>query len=231
MTAQPWLSGWNYSILRSLFHIVPHRGKVDNFFQFLTVNHLVSTWVLAAAFYLYWRIEDDRTLWRRTRLIQAVLAVMVAVAVTLAFRPWVAWPAPSLNPSFQRLYPYYFWGSGNGNSFPSHSTLVYLIVALGLWPLSRRVSLVLSGFTLAVISLSRVYTGGHYPIDVMFSIGLALVATIALANWRVPARMQACLVGNGSAFLRELLVILWVFELGEEFGGVLDILRGLRHLF
>jgi membrane-associated phospholipid phosphatase len=230
MTAQPWLAGWNYSILKLLFHVLPHRGILDKCFEFLALNHLVSTWIFAAAFFVFWNIEDERTMWRRCRLLQTIVALAVAVGITIVFRPWLAWPAPSLNQSFRNLYPYYFWGTGTSNSFPSHSTLIYLMIAIGFWPLNRRIGMSLIVYTLVAISLPRVYIGGHYPVDVFFSTGFALLMMVAAGKWKIPARLQEFLISPDHSIVRNLFLAFWLFELAEEFGGLMDILRKLRHL-
>lgn len=61
--------------------------------------------------------------------------------------------------------PGYFWGNGTFNSFPSHATLAYFAVAAGLWSLNRRLGLTLALLVLGLVSLPRIYLGGHYPID------------------------------------------------------------------
>jgi len=226
----PWFSEWNYRTLQALFHVLPHRGSTDTLFDFLDFNQLVSTWIFAASFYLFWIIDYGRTMWRRCRLFQIVVAFGIAIPITLIVRPWISWPAPVLNPRFRVLYPSYFWGNGNLNSFPSHSTLAYFMVAAGVWPLNRRASLWLSVGVLTLISLPRLYVGGHYPIDVLASLVLVIVVLALVWRWQVPASVASWLVRSGpGTFLREFLLILWVFELGEGFRGSTNILFEIRH--
>ena len=232
MVNQPWLPEANYRILRFLFSVVHHRSFTDTLFDFLTFNHLVSTWMFAAAFYVYWQIADERTRWRRTRLTQTVAAFAVAVAITLVIRPWIYWPAPSLNPKFRILYPAYFWGNGSFDSFPSHSTLAYLMVAIGIWPFSRRLSAILIAVVLVLISFPRMFVGGHYPIDVAASLVLGTI--FVLLGWKcaLPARVTDWLVATGRpAVLRELILIFWLFELAEEFRGLTNLVFHVRHYY
>ena len=65
----PFLPDWNFRVLQRLFLLFPHSGVRDSLAQFLTVNALASTWIFAAVFYLYWRIEDQRTALRRSQLV------------------------------------------------------------------------------------------------------------------------------------------------------------------
>jgi membrane-associated phospholipid phosphatase len=230
MIQQPWFPEWNYRMLQTLFQVTPHNGITDTLFDWLVRDRLLSTWVFAAAFYVSWAIDDEKTAWRRVRLFQFVNALAIAVVITLIVRPWIAWPAPVMNPVFRNLYPTYFWNNGNLNCFPSHATLAYFMLAAGLWPLSRFISIILGVLVLGLVSLPRVYIGGHYPIDVLASlvIGLAVISVI----WQCP--VSPSIVGwltqkGRKTVLRELLLILWVFELGEGFGGTMNLVNKIRH--
>ena len=99
-----------------------------------------------------------------------VLSVTTAVLITIALRPWIAWPAPARSPSFQQLFPPKLQGHGTGDCFPSHATLAYWIVAWGLWPLHRATALALAVLVIPLIAIPRVYVGGHYPIDIVASV-------------------------------------------------------------
>ncbi len=235
MSPGPVLPEWNFRVLQGLFRLLPHRGSRDTVAQFFTADALVSTWVYAAVFYVYWRIDDERTKWRRIRLLEIFIAVSLAVLATLAFRPWIAWPAPSLVPEFRVLYPDYFWNEGSLNCFPSHSTLIYLIVAAGFWPFKRWLSALLMLLVLLLISLPRVYVGGHYPVDVLAAILLA-----ALALWvthRICSRPRVAeLLGRLTSknIVVEGFLFLWLFELAEGFRSgfylVTSLERALRFL-
>src|SRR6266446_3151045 len=104
MTLEPLLSDWNYRLMQLLFHVVRHRGSTDTVADFIVSNHLASTWIFGASFYLLWIIDDDRRLWRRMRLFQIVVGVTIAVLISMVVRPWIAWPAPALSPRFRVLY-------------------------------------------------------------------------------------------------------------------------------
>lgn len=230
MTGTPWLAGWNYRVLHALFRALPHSSSTDTLFQFWFFDHLASGWVFAAAFFIIWNLDDGLTRWRRVKLLQMVVAFAIALAISLLVRPWVAWPAPARNPQFLDLYPRYLWGNGSSNSFPSHSTLAYFTVAAGLWPISRRASGLLSLFVLAAISIPRIYLGGHYPIDVIFSLVLVLLVLPLTWRWPVPATVADWLHRPAKRIgLREVLLFLWLFELGESFRGLTNILGHFTH--
>jgi len=89
------------------------------------------------------------------------------------------------------------------------------------------VSICLAAFALAAISFPRMYLGGHYPIDVLFSCGLGIAMLAATSCWRTPDSLNHWLTreGTGTA-IRDWLVFLWLFELGEGFRGV-EFMAGL----
>jgi membrane-associated phospholipid phosphatase len=228
MTPDPFLPDWNFQVLKELFLRFPHGGVRDAMAQFFTANALASTWIYAAVFYIYWRIEDDRTIWRRTRLFEIFVAFCLATLATLLFRPWVGWPAPTLVPRFQQLYPKSFWNGGNPNCFPSHSTLTYLLVAAGFWSFRRWLSFVLIVWVFLLISMPRIYVGGHYPVDVIAAILLAAAAAWAARLICARPRVAVLLTRTVSKGLPvEAFLFLWLFELGNGFGSSYWILRNL----
>lgn len=226
----PMFRGWDHAVLALLFRLFPHTDPRMNFAEFFIYNPLASAWIFAAAFYLYWGREDEGTPQRRSGLLEIVLACIVAAFVTLLLRPWLGAPSPARNPDFQGLFPPYLWGRGTANTFPSHATLIYFLVAAGLWPYSRRWSVALGVWVVLGISIPRMYMGGHYPTDVLGSIVLAfaflwiarrLGATDFCA--RVFARVSA-----GGPWV-ELLLFFWLFELAEGFRASLEIARMVTH--
>jgi membrane-associated phospholipid phosphatase len=227
----PFFPNWNFRVLQQLLLILPHNGTRDTLAQFLTVNALASTWVFAAVFYVYWRIEDERTKWRRSRLTETFICFCVAMGVTLMVRPWIAWPAPSLVQPFRALYPDYFWNEGNPNCFPSHSTLIYMIVAAGFWPFKRWLSALMMLWVLIAISLPRLYVGGHYPIDVAAAILLAAMAVPA-TRWVCSNRRVSELIDRiiSKKMPLELFLFLWLFELAEGFRSSQFIATGLARV-
>jgi len=230
---QPWFSDWNYGLLTWLSRYLPHSNTTDDLAVFLIFNPIISSWIFAACFYLLWTKNDDQQVRRRQYLIASFIAFCISCLVTLVVRPWIHWPAPVVNGHFRHLFPSYFWAYGNYNSFPSHSTLAYFGVAVGLWPLNRRLSTFLAGFVLLFISLPRVYAGGHYPIDVLFSCVLAIVTLLAVWRWAPIEGLQSRWLNDQKSFreVPNLLFFLWLFELGEGFRG-LEFLAGVgRRLY
>jgi hypothetical protein len=148
----------------------------------------VSGFAFAAATYYFWSLRDDRTEWRRARILEAIVACIAAVLFTLALRPFVGTLPPCRTPGFQELFPPYLWRFGSGNSFPSHSTLVYFVMAAGLWPLSRKCSAIALAFLWLAWRAGESRRGIRWLDRVLMS-----------GSWI------------------ELAIFLWLFELGEGF--------------
>jgi membrane-associated phospholipid phosphatase len=221
--AQPWLAPWNFDALRFLFKLAPHTNQGIDLASFLLENPLMTTWVYAAVSYAYWSKQDDHVAIRRIQLLRIVAACLLSVLLAALLDIKIGWPAPARAMGFQNLFPSYLWGAGTANSFPSHSTMVYLIVSLGLLRLNKVAGVLLVPFTFLIISLPRIYVGGHYPIDVAGSILLALLSLIAidllLANRRVTEAFRwAASRGQDS----EIFFFLWLYELADGFRSAQD---------
>jgi membrane-associated phospholipid phosphatase len=106
-----------------------------------------------------------------------------------------------------------------------------MIVAIGLLPLHRKIAAVLVAFVLLGISLPRVYLGGHYPIDVIASVVLAIASCLAVHSLSRLSRVQALLNWAGTRGLwSEILIFLSSFELGNGFQGTMATISMSRHL-
>ncbi len=208
----------NHWLLATLFRLFPFTDFRMNLAQFFIYNPLVSGFVFAAACYYFWSLRDERTAWRRARIIELTLACIVAVVATLALRPFIGALPPSRDSGFQQLFPTYLWDTGSGNSFPSHSTLAYFVMAAGLWPIQRKCSAILCGWVLLAVSFPRVYIGGHYPTDVAASLVIAIAAL--WVAWRAGDSRRAVQLLDriaGGGMWVELAMFWWLFEAGEGF--------------
>lgn len=201
-----------------MFRDAPHHRGSDWAIRLAVHYPVICTWVFALIFFLMWSKNDEQKSRRRTDLLKTIVAVALAVVVTLIFRPWISWPAPAQNAAFRDLFPAYLWGEGTSNSFPSHSTLAYFMVSLGIWPIARRPAIALALWTLFCVSFPRVYLGGHYPIDVLASLALGVLVLGVIWRWPVPPSVRDWLVQGGvPAKVRNLLFFIWIIELADGF--------------
>jgi membrane-associated phospholipid phosphatase len=218
-------------LLVYLYRVWPFSHSRFTIAEIFILNPWMSSLPFALAFYVAWSETSEGVGRRRQRLLEIPLTCVIAVAVTLFLRPWVAWPSPPRAPDFQSLYPAYLWAYGNQNCFPSHSTLIYLIVAIGLLPLHRKIGAILVAFVFVAISLPRIYVGGHYPIDVAASAVLAVACYWVVRASSSLARVQAVVSWAASRGLwSECAIFLWSFELGGGFRGMLMTFKSLRQV-
>jgi len=219
---------WDHLVLALFFRLFPHTDPRMNLAEFFIYNPLASSWIFAAVFYFYWRLQDQQTPQRRKALLEIVFACLLGASVTLLLRPWLGAPSPARNPDFQGLFPRYLWGSGTSNSFPSHATLVYFLVAVGIWRFSKRWSAALGAWVVLAISIPRIYLGGHYPSDVVCSIILAF-GFLWVARRAGATRYGEEILGRiaGCGQWTELILFLWLFELAEGFRASFEIAHTL----
>lgn len=231
LDAGPWLFELNHWLLATMVRLFPHTDERMNLAQFFIHNRLVSGWVFAAACYFFWYMRDERTDWRRARIIEASVACVLGEVAGVVLRQFIGASAPARTAGFQQLFPPYLWNWGTGDSFPSDSTLVYFTIAAGLWPINRTCSAILCAWTLLGVSLPRVYLGGHYPSDVAGAVLIS--AAVLLTVWKVGAtRWAAALtqrVTTGGNWM-QLVVFAWLFELGDGFHSAGEIAIGIWRL-
>ena len=72
------------------------------------------------------------------------------------------------------------------NGFPSDHVLLCASIAAVIYPSRKRLSLILWVLTL-LVGMSRVHVGLHHPVDIIGSIGMAMVVA-ALACLIIPSR-------------------------------------------
>jgi membrane-associated phospholipid phosphatase len=224
--AEPWFTPWNFQALQFLFKFLPHTPLGISLARFFLENPLLTTWVYAAVSYVYWSKRDDQQGVGRVQLLRTVAACVFAVAVADLLDLKVGWPSPARTPQFQALFPHYLWGIGTENSFPSHSTLAYLTVAIGLLRVNRIAGWFLIPFTFFAISLPRVYLGGHYFIDLGGSIILSLLALVAVDLFLAsPRGVKAFKWVASQGLTTEVVFFFWLYELGEGFRGAEDVVH------
>jgi membrane-associated phospholipid phosphatase len=223
---EPWFTSWNFQALQCLFRFLPHSSLGVSLARFFLENPLLTTWVYAAVSYVYWSKRDDQQETRRVQLLRTVAACVLAVTVAALLDLKIGWPSPARTPKFQVLFPHYLWGTGTENSFPSHSTLAYLTVAIGLLRVKRIAGWFLIPFTFLAISLPRVYLGGHYLIDLGGSIILSLMALAAVDLFLASPRcVQAFRWVVSQGVTTEVFFFFWIYELGEGFRGAEDLVH------
>jgi hypothetical protein len=132
------------------------------------------------------------------------------------------------------LYPAYFEGNVNLNSFPSQSVALYTPVAAGIYSLHRFAGILLWLGLPLLVALPRMYVGGHYLSDVVAGLILGLTGYVIARRWLEPwlvARIEHAME-ESSRFqvVMEMIVFVWILQVALEFRDAVWFRNGLRIL-
>jgi len=204
---------WNLA----LFHLVnglAGRPILDHFVLFAMDATVFHNGLIAAPYVILW--FHDRRPQVRAHLALGLLAGVLAIiaARTLAHcLPFEVRPAFSPASGFKALSSPLPTNLETWSAFPSDNAAFALAVALGLYPVNRRLSLALAAIVMVVYGLFRVYAGFHYPADIAagWLIGTAAILAVqplaARSQWisrfEIPFALQPFLYGLAFLALTE----------------------------
>jgi undecaprenyl-diphosphatase len=222
--------------LLQFFSSLSHRCEMcDDLIVWLFWNNFVKGGMMMALFWWAWTQRDSARSQRREYLLVGfglsivALAVARALALSLPFRE-----RPLRNPFIHFQVPYGMDPTTleGWSSFPSDHAVVFFGMAATLWLVSRRLGITAAIYALVVIGLPRIYTGVHYPTDVIggAALGWGMASLAQIGSLRAflgqPAmRLMAKRPGpfHGLLFLATL-------ELTELFGTVRVVLHPVTKL-
>lgn len=197
-------------------------------------HHVLGGIPFAAAFFYFW-VRDEREDRREEldRLITAILGSLVTIALALWAASLVSWLPPQRQPGLAQLYPHYLFRDINTNSFPSDSTALFTSVAVGILSINRFAGATLLVAVPFLISLPRMYVGGHYPTDVLAGFAIGVVG-YAIARIALDRSLSTRILRFGSRagwrrVLLETCVFLWILEVAVSFREGAWIFRALGY--
>lgn len=225
------MNGFDLTVLHFINSFAGRSHLADAIVGHVSEDLLLNGGFVMALFWWAWMSSDDRARPEKREilisgLVGSVFALFVAraLALGLPFRE-----RPMSNPLVGARIPYGLNRSNlmDWSSFPSDHATLFFCLAVTLWMVSRRLGLIALFHAVFVVSLPRIYSGVHYPTDIL--VGAALGCTVALlaTDKRVRSAIAtpalACLRLYPAAFYTVLF--LWTFEIAEMFNTV----RGLIH--
>jgi len=196
----------------------------------LSQNALVNGFVFVVPLFLIWNSAEPGRRWLAQRLIVAiVLATACGILASLLLQQFFRWPPPSSHPALTGIYSPVFRDNQNPNSFPSDSAILFSTVAFGLAAWNRDIGLGLLAWLLIFVAPVKIFVGGHYPSDILAGLVIGFLS-VRLSNYLVK-RFQAIesLAASRSLPFRVGL-FLWLFEIGNEFRDLTELLNGLHHI-
>ncbi len=130
----------------------------------------------ATALFILW-VHSNRPgqEWLRRRMLTILLGSLSAIVLTLVAGGLIAWQPPAHYPSLALLFLQYVGDNPNINSFPSQSTALYAAVAAGVYSLDRIMGWLLWVGLVLLVSLPRMYVGGHWVSDIIAGLVLGMV--------------------------------------------------------
>ena len=196
----------------------------------LSQNALVNGFIYAAALFLFWHFSKDKGQVRVQRIMLTILiGTLLGALCSLALQQLIRWPPPAAYPPLKSLYVLHSPLSPNSNSFPSDSAILYSTVAFGMAAWSRKLGMVLLGWLLIFIGPLRIFVGGHYPTDILAGVLIGFCSLqAAKALVRSLPRLES--LASSQATIFRVIFFLWLFEVGNEFKDVSDLLHNVLHL-
>lgn len=220
-TLELWLMGW----IGSLGGI---SAFLDNaMFLFLT-NDLLKGVPFAAALLLLWAVpRPQQTEHDREAVLYILLATTLSLVLGRLMQNHFESPRPLMVPEIAAMFPPTFdtyrldW-----NAFPSDHMALYCAIALGVFLVRRPLGLALMAWCLGGVGFSRVYTGYHYPIDILGGIAVA-VASVTLVwqtrAWLRPLCTKALRLASRYPALAMAAAFLLCFQIATVFNTVREL--------
>lgn len=180
----------NQTVFASINGYAGQNALLDAFVLELMNNHIFKGVIVAMVLVALWASQGDQSEHRRTGVISTILISMVGIflgrllAKTLPFslRP-INTPDLVVNiPIGSAANVLEGW-----SSMPSDHAVMYFALATSVFLISRWVGAFLFVHAAVVVSLTRVFTGVHWPLDVV--VGAAIGVSTALVLHKPMTRM------------------------------------------
>jgi undecaprenyl-diphosphatase len=230
-----WLNPFDFRVELWLDHFVGHFPRFDKAVLYCDSTNLTTSVVIV--FLLWLAIFDARRPGRlRDRYEMtfasaffAMLATFIARALALALpfraRP-IATPALAFIPPAGGSPVLIHW-----SSFPSDHAALFFALAVGLFPVSRRIGWVAVSWVTFLICFPRLYLGIHWPTDLLAgaAIGIAVVQFARIPSIRTFARNKIDLLYQQRPALFFAVFFLWSYETAVLFDDVRRVLFFWAH--
>jgi membrane-associated phospholipid phosphatase len=190
----------------------------------LESNSFVKTGLLVALLWYGWFMSRDQPATRR-KVIRTILGACLAVVIGRVwqrFLPQIR--RPILDPSLHLRAPYTMdhrdyeeWGT-----LPSDHAVLLSALATGLWTISRWFGLLAFAWSVVVVFFVRIYTGLHYPSDILVGgmLGI-LIGWLVAREGRITPRFVDALLSYEAArpalFYCAAFLLTW--QIADLFGG------------
>lgn len=213
----------------TIFHFLNSFAHRDYTFD-LVITHLMCSGLTTGAvimglYWTAWEVEGRDSPEKREVLLSglfvSIFSIFVArlFAVTLPFRV-----RPMDNPDTGARIPYGVIPERliNWSSFPSDHAVLFICLAAILWMVSRRLGTVALLHAILVVDLPRIYSGVHYPTDILAgtALGIAMASLVQIRRLRSALASPIVRWRETHPNLFHICFFLCIFEVAELFDTV-----------
>lgn len=200
----------------------------------LSQNPLANGLVYAVPLFLLWHSDDvGRGVLAQRTILTILIGTMIGGLGSLILQRFFCRPPPAGNPALTSTYAFsfreYFRVHGNPNSFPSDSAMLYSTVAFGVVAWSHGLSVGLLAWLLIFVAPAKAFVGGHYPTDILAGMFLGFFSYQLSDFLMVTSPFLEALASSQAPPLAAILFA-WVFEVGNEFKDVRQVVNGISHI-
>lgn len=214
-----WLMGWIGSL--------GGRSEwLDSAMFLLLNNDLLKGVPFAAALFLLWAVPR-RTEEERAAVLYILLATTLSLVIGRLLQNHIESPRPLMVPEIAAQFPPTFHSYVlDWNSFPSDHMALYFAIALGVYLERRALGLVLLFWCLAGVGFARVYTGYHYPLDLLGGVTVASASVTLvwhLRAWLRPRCLKVLEVASRYPALAMATAYFLCFQIATVFNTVREL--------
>lgn len=183
------MNAFDAAIMRYINQLSQHSRALDTSLELFCGNHLLKGGVIVTITWWLWFRRDELQSEKREHIvatfISCILGIVLArvLALTLPFR---SRPLHEKDLSFVLPYGVSPTALEDWSSFPSDHCVLFFALSTGISFVSGRLGALALFYTTLFIAFPRVYTGFHYPTDIIagavIGIAIALLSNMYLVH-------------------------------------------------
>jgi len=139
-----------------------------------------------------WFREDQDQVHRRILVLGTLLGTMIALALGRALQVCLPFrPRPLYNPELSLQAPDFLPQNvlNDWSSLPSDTAMMFAALMVGIWAISRPLGIVALVHMLLFVVFAKLYTGLHYPSDLLAGAVMGMGVTWVVLRTTLPQRL------------------------------------------
>lgn len=165
-----WLLHLDTATLLWINGFARHSHLFDHFIVVLLDQEVLQGGIFFAFLWWLWFRSPDESFDDRVGVIRIVIAIFVADLVARAMSRYLPFRLRPINDALLPFVPPYGeWPSAlaNWSSFPSDHAIIFYALATAIWARQRWIGALAFIWITAFCAFTRIYTGMHYPGDIL----------------------------------------------------------------